>query len=161
MRFENPSRSDARELTRNEKTTLTFLTNALSALAETKDGLADRMKMLDKGPETIERLVKEALDLLNEIRTTIPEKQRINLVNTAKDFEIRLVPKFTPTNHNVLVPKEEFRTLVNSAQARCKECAEDNESCKACDLYQLLTVVLPMDDYKWHNLCPYVAEWAN
>ena len=161
MKFAIPSREDAWDMTRNEKTSMMFLSHAVSTLVEARTYMKDRLERIDGGVEKLDRLANESLELLNEIRRTIPERQRISLVNTGKDYEIRLAPKLTPNSTNVVVTKEEFRTLVNSAQARCKECAEDNESCRKCDLFQLLTVVLPMDDYKWHNLCPYVAEWEN
>lgn len=162
MRFANPSREDAMELRRNEKTCLTFLTNAVSALAETKDELSDRIAMIDGGQERIERLVTDSLDLLNDVRMTIPERQRLNLVNTARDYEIRLVPKLKPGSHNVIVEKEDFRRMVDAAQVKCRECVDDCEECKKCDLYQLLTVILPMDNYDGVMLCPYnMATWEN
>lgn len=162
MRFANPSRKDAMELRRNEKTCLTFLTNAVSALAETKDEMQTRIAMIDGGQERIEKLVAESLELLNDVRMTIPERQRISLVNTAKDYEIRLVPKLKPGSHNVVVEKEDFRKMIDAAQVKCRECVDDCDECKACELYQLLTVVLPMDNYDGTMLCPYnMATWEN
>ena len=162
MSFVKPSRTDAKELTRNEKMLITFLTNTVSALAETKDGLTERVSMIEGGQEKLNRLVEDSLDLLNEVRLTIPENQRRSLARTAKDYEIRLTPKFTPSTHNVVVEKEDFRKLVDSAQVRCRECVDDGEECRKCELYQLLTVVLPLDSYEGTMLCPYnMAEWAN
>ena len=162
MTFARPSRPDARELTRDEKMLITFLTNTVSALAETKDGLTARIGMIDGGRERLDRLVEESLDLLEDVRMTIPEKQRRSLARTAQDYEIRLTPKFTPSTHNVVVEKEDFRKLIDSAQVRCRECVEDNEECRKCDLYQLLTVVIPLDSYDGVMLCPYnMAEWGN
>ena len=162
MSFVKSSRTDAKELTRNEKMLITFLTNTVSALAETKDGLTDRVSMIEGGQEKLDRLVEDSLDLLNEVRLTIPENQRRSLARTAMDYEIRLTPKFTPSTHNVVVEKEDFRKLVDSAQVRCRECVDDSEECRKCDLFQLLTVVLPLDGYEGTMLCPYnMAEWAN
>lgn len=161
MKFVNPSREDAYELTRKEKASMQYIAHAASALEEAKDDLGERLGHVDNGAERMAKLSADAIQLLTELRMTVPERQRMSMINTAKDMEIRLVPKFTPTSHNVVVQKEDFRELVNCAQAKCRECAYDDEECKACRLYQLLSVILPMDDYHWHHLCPYVAEWEN
>ena len=162
MKLLMPSREDARELRRYEKTCLTFLTNAVSALTESKDDLKDRIAMIDGGPEMMERLVTDSLELLNQVRMTIPERQRINLINTAKDYDIRLVPKLTPGSNNVIVQKEEFRKMIDAAQVKCRDCVEDCDECRKCELYQLLITILPMDTYEGSMLCPYnLAEWEN
>lgn len=162
MTFKNPSREDAWNLTRTEKMSLTFLMNAASALAEAKDDLADRLGRIDGGRERMEKLVEESLSLLTDVRMTIPEKQRQNLANTAMDYEMRMVPKLTPTSTNVIVQKEEFRAMVDAAQEKCGACADLNEECGKCKLFRLLTVVLPLDSYDGTILCPYNrAEWGN
>ena len=162
MMFTNPSREDAWSLTRDEKVSMTFLTTTVSALAEAKDDLKDRLSKIEGGTELMDRLVADSGKLLTEVRRTIPEKQRVSMANTAKDFEIRLVPKLTPTRTTVVCQKEDFRKLVDAAQIKCRECVEDCDGCKRCDLYQLLTVVLPLDCYEGTMLCPYnMAEWGN
>ena len=164
MRFANPSREDAWDLTRNEKMCLTFLTNTASALAESKDGLSERIDRIEHGQDRIDRLVSDSLELLNDIRMTVPEKQRVSLVNTANDYEIRLTPKYTPSSHNVIVQKEDFRTLVDAAQAKCVECTDDNEECRKCKLFNLLVTVLPLDSYDGTFMCPYsqlIHQWEN
>ena len=102
MMFTNPSRDDAWSLTRDEKVSMTFLTTTVSALAEAKDDLKDRLSKIEGGTELMERLVADSGKLLTEVRRTIPEKQRVSMANTAKDFEIRLVPKLTPTRTTVV-----------------------------------------------------------
>lgn len=162
MKFARPSREDAWELKRDEKMVMTFLQNTVSAIAETKDIMADRIARIDGGPELMDKLVNDSNELLGRVRETIPERQRMSFARTAKDYEIRLVPKFTPMTHNVVVEKEDFRKLVDAAQIKCRECVDDCEECRKCDLFQLLTVVLPLDSYEGTMLCPYnMAEWAN
>ena len=162
MMFTNPSRDDAWNLTRDEKISMTFLTTTVSALAEAKDDLKDRISKIEGGTELMDRLVEDSGKLLTEVRKTIPERQRLSMANTAKDFEIRLVPKMTPSRTTVVCQKEDFRKLVDAAQVKCRECVEDGENCKRCELYQLLTVVLPLDYYEGTMLCPYnLAEWGN
>ena len=100
--------------------------------------------------------------LLTEIRMTIPERQRHNINNISKDMEMRMVPKATPSKITVLLPKEDFRALVDAAQEKCVLCTDDSEECKKCKLYQLLTSILPMERYDSRSLCPYnMAGWEN
>lgn len=160
--FANPSRADAWALTRHEKMSMMFLMNTVSALIDSKEDLADRLKRIDGGTERMATLADTSMGLLDDLRTTIPTNQRVNLNNTAKDYEMRLVPKMTPNKTNVVVQKEEFRKLVNAAQVKCRECTLNDEECKQCELYQLLTVILPMEKYNALNLCPYmIADWEN
>lgn len=162
MKFVNPSREDAWDLTRREKTSLQFLAHAVSALVEAKSDLSERLDRIPDGQGRMQKLADDGIQMLTELRQTVPEKQRLNMINTAKDYEIRLVPKFTPTSHNVVVQKEEFRELVDAAQARCRDCTLDNEECKECGLYKLLVTILPMNVYSGTFLCPYnLAEWEN
>ena len=162
MKFARPSRDDAWDLKRNEKTALTFLTNTVRALTDGKNVLAGRLSRIEDGQEMIDRLVADSHELLERVRETIPERQRLNLVRTANDYEIRLVPKYTPGTNNVVVQKDDFRQLVDAAQIKCRECIDDCNECRKCKLFKLLTVILPMDTYDGTLLCPYnLAEWEN
>ena len=162
MRFVNPSREDAWDLTRKEKACLQFLAHAASALEEAKTDMAARLEKVENGTERMAKVAKDAIRLLTDLRMTVPEKQRTSMINTAKDYEVRLTPKFTPTTHNVVVQKEDFRQLVDAAQAKCTDCTLDNEECRKCELYRLLVNVLPLDTYDGVYLCPYnMAEWEN
>lgn len=162
MKFVHPSREDAWDLNRKEKTCLMFLMNAASSLVEAKTDLADRLKHIDGGAELMEQVADGSVKLLTEVRKTIPERQRTSLANTVTDYEMRLVPRLTPSKTNVVVAKEDFRSLVDAAQTKCQDCTELNEDCGKCDLFRLLQVVLPLDAYDTTFLCPYNrAEWEN
>ena len=162
MKFVHPSREDAKDLTRREKASLTYLMNATSALVEAKDDLAERLEMIDGGNELMEQIASGSVKLLTDVRMTIPEKQRTSLANTANDYEMRLVPKATPSKTSVVVYKEDFRQLVDAAQAKCVTCAELNEDKHKCELYKLLQNVVPLEAYDTTILCPYNrAEWEN
>lgn len=160
--FVHPSRDDAWLMTRGEKMCLTFLMNTASSLAEAQDDLADRLSKIENGKERMEALVKGSIELLNDVRMTIPEKQRNNLANTADDYEMRLVPKFTPKKTSVVVDGENFKALVDAAQVKCTDCTELNEDCRKCRLFQILATVVPLDRYDSTMLCPYnMAEWRD
>ena len=75
---------------------------------------------------------------------------------------MRLAPKATPSKTSVVMQKEEYRSLVDMARIKCTECAEDDVSCEACELFQLLTVINPLDEYHGRFLCPYnLGKWRN
>ena len=158
--FAVPSRDDAWAVNRREKLSILFLMNTVSAMIDAKEDLKDRVSRIDGGPEMMETMASTAEKLLSEIRRTIPTEQRHNINNISKDMEMRMVPKATPTKTTVIMGKEEFRSLVDAAQAKCHDCVDDNEESRKCELFKLLTVVLPMDSYSIGNLCPYnAAGW--
>lgn len=160
--FANPSREDAWLVTRGEKLSILFLMNTVSAMMDSRDELKDRISRIDGGPELMDTMCESAEKLLTEIRMTIPTEQRHNINNVSRDMEMRLTPKATPSRTMILMQKEEFRTLVDAAQIKCRECADDNQECRKCKLFQLLTVILPMDRYDDSFLCPYNARgWEN
>jgi len=157
-----PSRDDAVRITRNEKVGMIVLAYAATVLDDLQTEMKDRLRMIENGPERIAELAARTDELLNELRATIPMNQRLNLQNTAKDYDMRLSPKMTPTRTSVVMQKEEFKELVDHARARCRECTDDDEECEKCRLFQLLTVILPLDDYHHQLLCPYnMGEWGN
>lgn len=159
--FVHPSRPDAWDLTRQEKMTLTFLASAVSTLMDARADLKNRLERIEMY-DRLEKLAADAMDLLTAIRVTIPEKQRINLMNTSKDYEMRLTPKMTPTKTSVVLQKEEMRTLVDAAQVKCEDCTDTFEESAKCKLCILLKTILPMDSYEGTFLCPYNAkEWGN
>ena len=158
----NPSRPDAVRLRRSEKMALFQLMYVASVLEDIRVDLAERLTMIPDGQKRMDEFTKTADELLSELRVTAPENQRISMQNTATDYEMRLTPVTTPCSDNVLLTKEEFRELVDSARVRCRECTDDDSECEKCGLYQLLTSILPMESYHSLNLCPYnLGEWVN
>lgn len=156
-----PSRDDAVRITRTEKMSMLVLAYAATILEDLKADIEERLEMVENGTDRLNELSEKTDALLHDLRMTIPINQRLNLQNTASDFEIRLVPKFTPGMVNVIMQKEEFRELVDIAREKCRDCTEDDRACEKCRLFQLLTVILPLNDYSG-MLCPYnMGEWAN
>ena len=161
-KLRDPSVDGAVRLTRSEKMSMILLSYAATVLSDLRSELSDRLEIVENGSERMKELAVKSEELLNEIRRTVPMNQRMQLHNTASDFEMRLTPKATPTTTNVVMQKEEFRELVDYARATCKECTLDDNECERCGLFQLLTVVLPMDEYHGQLLCPYnLGKWGN
>ena len=160
--FATPSREDAWDITRSEKMSILFLMNTVSAMMDSREELANRVSRIDGGKELMDTMVESSEKLLTEIRRTIPEDQRMSLNNISKDMEMRMVAKMTPSKTTVLVQKEDFRQLVDAAQVKCRECVDDSEQCKACKLFKLLKIVVPLETYEGTMLCPYnMAGWEN
>lgn len=157
-----PSREDAVRITRTEKMGMIILAYVATCFDDLQKDLKDRLAMIPDGEARLKELSEKCDQLLHETRLTIPMNQRMSLQNTAMDFEMRLAPKASPSKTTVVMEKEEFRHLVDSARARCRECMDSDEEAEKCDLYQLLTSVLPLDDYHNNYLCPYnLGEWKN
>jgi len=158
----SPSRDDAVRITRSEKMAMIVLAYACTILEDLKTDLSDRLGMIDNGADRLNEVSGKADALLNELRVTIPLNQRLNLQNTAQDFEIRLSPKAAPCKTSIVMQKKEFKELVDFARTKCRDCMDSDEECEKCGLFQLLTVLLPLDNYHDGMLCPYnLGEWAN
>jgi len=158
----DPSRPDAVRLRRNEKMDMLHLMYAVTILEDLQKEIPERLAMVEDGAERMKLVAAEADALLNEIRVTIPENQRKGIQNTADDYVMRLTPKSSPSESSVIMSKEEFKELVDASRAKCTECMYDDEECEQCGLYQLLTSILPMDDYHILHLCPYnLGRWKS
>lgn len=158
----HPSNEDAVRLKRSEKMGMIVLSYAATVLDDLRNEIPGRINMAENGMERLTKISEETDALLNDLRLTVPMDQRMHLQNTAKDMEMRITPKATPSESNVLMQKEEFRSLVDFARTKCRECTDDDEECTKCELYKLLTVILPMEDYHYRYMCPYnLGEWGN
>ena len=158
----SPSRDDAVRINRSEKMGMIVLAYACTILEDLKTELKDRLGMIEDGDGRMAEVSEKADAILNDLRVTIPVNQRMHLQNTAQEYEIRLSPKMTPFKTNVVMQKDEFKELVDYARTKCRDCAEDDKACEKCGLYQLLTVVLPLEDYHDTFLCPYnLGEWGS
>ena len=157
-----PSRPDAVRLRRNEKLAVLHLMYAVSVFEDLPQDLCDRIGMVRDGPERTQEIIDKSNSLLDELRVTIPENQRNSIQNTADDYIIRLTPNSSPGETNIILTKDEYRNLVDCARVKCRECILDDTECEGCELFQLLTTILPLNDYHSLNLCPYnLGEWKN
>lgn len=157
-----PSRPDAMRMTRSEKISMMYLMHAVGTLENICETLEERLRMIPSGKSRANALAGEARELLDELRVTVPMNQRQGMERTACDVEVRIMPRLTPTESNVVMCKENFRELIEKARVACRECTEDDFACEKCELFQLLTVEQPVDNYNSLHLCPYnLAEWKN
>lgn len=161
-RFLHPSREDAKPVTYREKTAILHLINQTSLLMEAKDDLADRVQMIESGPEMLRTLCETSEKLMEEVRLTIPERQRLMINNVTRDSEMRLIPKMCPTFGHLLISNDDYRELIEAARIKCNGCADTPEQAKRCKLYKLFLDILPLDSYDSVFLCPYSQpEWKS
>lgn len=157
-----PSRPDAVRLTRSDKMAMILLAHSASVLEDLEHDIADRLDMIEDGRERMREVAEKTDSLLHDIRLTIPMEQRKNLQNTCMDYEMRTAPKSKPSETNVLMTKEEFKTLVDYARATCHDCTMDDDECQECSLFKTLSCSLPLDNYHHQYLCPYnMGKWGN
>ena len=158
----SPSRDDAVRLNRHEKMGMISLAYIATVLEDMQTEMRSRFEMIPQGTERLLWVSDETDKLLNELRETIPIEQRLNLQNTAQEYECRLAPKLTPFKTNIVMQKDEFKELIDLARAKCIDCMDSDTECEKCKLFKLLTVILPLDDYHDGMLCPYnMGEWKN
>ena len=161
-RVADPSREDAVRMVRSEKMGMVALAYAATILEDLQTEMKERLKMVENGTERLKKLSEDTDKLLDELRVTIPIRQRLSISNISEDSEMRLTPKAKPKETTVILGKEEFRELVDFARAKCSECFKDDQECNECGLYDLLTAILPLDNYHNSMLCPYnLGEWKN
>ena len=133
-----------------------------SELAYAKDDLKERLKTVPNGTARMNMLLGNCTSLFKDILGTITDKQRKTLRNSAQDYEIRLTPKLSPESSSLAVSKKDLTVLINCARERCKFCVLDGKQCKFCELYKILEIVTPLDDYGDGIACPYAySEWQN
>ena len=133
-----------------------------TVLEDLPTDLSERLEMIPNGIGRMNDAAELTDQLLQELRVTVPENQRMNIQHTAEDYEMRLAPKATPHDTNVIMTRDEFKELVDSAREKCKECTLDDQECEGCKLFRLLTCFLPMDNYHSVFLCPYnLGKWKN
>ena len=91
----------------------------------------------------------------DDIVGTIPAKQARQIQNTFSDNELQFRPKMSPDSKNMVVDREIMEELLQMTKSECNECAKDDEECRECPLYQILTAIAPLEDYGNGFLCPY------
>ena len=150
-------------LKRMEQQACQMLLVCVSSMRYVREDLKDRLECVPSGTQRMNMLIGQIESLTRDIMGTVSDKQRYHLQNIVKDMENRLMPKFTPTNTSVVMTKDEAKMLVDAAQEHCIPCMKDCEECRSCKLYNLMTAIVPLDNYD-STMCPYSnthKEWEN
>lgn len=149
-------------MTRNELTSIKMMFASLSNEKYSLDNLGRRLDMVENGRERLREHVEGLQKLMDDITETITIEQCKAIYSTMKDYEMRLVPRLTPISTNVLMTKEQAKRLMDCARIKCHDCVEDSETCRDCQIYQMMEEIVPLDDYGEGLICPYsTAEWSD
>lgn len=138
--------------------------NLLSDEAYFSQDMASRLECIPNGKKRMQLALGQIRSIVNDITGTIPVEQCRRIHGTMKDYESRIVPKFTPSHTSLVLDKESAKQLIDFARSECKSCVNDNEECRQCPLYKLLVAIIPCDNYDESGsyLCPYsCSEWAD
>lgn len=150
-------------LNRPQMGALLRMYNLLSDEAYFSKDMIPRLECIPNGVKRMQLALGQMRSIVNDITGTIPVEQCRRIHGTMKDYESRIVPKYTPSPASVVLEKEQAKSLIDFARAECKTCVKDAEECRGCPLYKLLIAVLPCDNYDEYGsyLCPYSrSEWA-
>ena len=146
---------DCERMTRTEFEATRCLLGATSYLAHARDDLGKRLECIPGGRQRMNMLMGQVKSLSNAIVDTMTTQQAKQMWNVMKDMDMRMVPKMTPSKTNVLLPVEAAKTLVSSAQHKCRVCVADGEEARKCELYKVLEALTPLDSYGDGLTCPY------
>ena len=152
--------ADCERMTRPEFEAARCLLGAVSYAAHANDGLSKRLNLIPDGPERMAGALQSIRDIADDVVGTMTSQQAKQMQHVMSDMEIRMVPKMAPISQSVLFDKDIAKGLIDIAKDRCRDCVEDNNSCKGCELYKILEAVTPPNDFESGLICPYsLAEW--
>ncbi len=151
---------DCERLRRTEMNGLRLLLAHLSTAAYVQDDLTERLKCIPDGNRRLKMAVGGLRAVCDDVIGTITKAQARQIYGTMKDYELRLVPKLTPSSVNIILTKEQGMDLMDIAKEKCPGCVETSETCRGCRLYKIFEATTPLDDYGDGLICPYsLAEW--
>lgn len=151
---------ECERVTRQEMNACKMLTTLVSVTTYAKDDLKKRLETIPDGHQRMDEALENIDSILRDICGTINIRQAKQLLNAAKELEVRLVPRYSPDHTAVQLNKEEYKQLIDCAREKCKFCTEDGDSCRNCQLYGILIERIPLENYDDGITCPYAyTEW--
>ena len=147
---------DCERLTRTEFNSLLELMSVVNSAAHLSDDLSKRLECIPSGKNRMRMALGCIRAIADDIVGTITRQQANQIQGVFKDYEIRYLPKMTPSKTNIVLTKEIGEALINCAKAKCNMCAETGVTCRKCELYKILEAVTPIDDYGNDLVCPYL-----
>ena len=126
-----------------------------SDLQYAKEDLHDRLDSIPSGNARMNMIIGGVNSLMADLIGTVSDKQRRQLRNTARDFQIEIRPRMVGHSNRVPIDRDELRELTDLAREKCKDCVEDGETARKCRLFKWLVTNIPLDDYGAGLMCPY------
>ena len=153
---------DCERMNRGEYEAMRCLLGAVNYMAHADGDLVRRLECIPSGKQRMKMTLGGIKAIADDLIGTMPVNQCKQLRNTMQDMEIRMVPKMTSMNRNVIFDKDIAKGLIDAAMEKCRGCVEDAENCRSCSLYKVLEGFLPLDTYEGGLICPYsVSEWKD
>lgn len=150
---------ECERMNRKEFEAMRVLTAAHSYAEYAGEDLQKRLEMIPDGKKRMQDALTGLRDLSGDLVGTMTLGQCKQLMNTMKDLEMRIVPCLTPRSTNVIIERDLMQGVVDIAMEKCRDCVEDGQSCRKCDLYKILEAITPMEEYS-ELRCPYaITEW--
>ena len=155
--------ADRRRMCKDEMDTLKMLMVALSELVKSANGLKKNLELIPDGMERMGGICDAMQELYEDILGTVSEAQLKHIKNVIHDCEIVLRNKAITNGagNTVRMTVDEAKALVQAARfgGYCTECFMESPECETCSLFNVLSAVIPLDDYSG-VLCPYnTAKW--
>lgn len=153
---------DCERMNRIEFNALRALLVVLNYAAYANDDLQTRLDTIPSGKQRLAMALGGLRAVCNDLIGTITTAQAKQIQNTMTDMIVQIIPKLAPKSQNVVFEKDIAKIIMDLAMERCKDCVEDGESCRSCELYKVLESTTPCDDYGSGLMCPYaMAEWED
>ena len=153
---------DCERLTRSEFEAVRCLMGAVSYLADASENLQKRLQCIPAGRQRMAMAKGAVAAIANDLVGTMTVAQCKQMHNLMNDMDMRMVPKMTPNNRNLIINADAAKVLIDCAKAKCDLCAASGDEIRACKLYQVLEAIVPLENYGDGLICPYVlAEWEN
>lgn len=125
--------------------------------------LKKNLEMIPDGVERMNRVCNDMQEMYEDILGTVTKDQLKHIMSIIHDCEIVIRNKSVTncTGNNVRMTIDEAKALVQAARfgGYCTECFMESPECETCALFNVLSAVIPLDDYSG-VLCPYnTAKW--
>ena len=151
-----------KRLTRVQKSALIILICLETLTDDCRDDLAGRVENMEAWAEKAGKAKETLHSMVDDIIQTMAPEQLQHFKKTARDYELRLMPRMTPWSANMVVDKETLRTLIDAAQKQCVDCFKTEAESRNCKLQKLLATLIPMERYEDTGLCVFNnKEWEN
>lgn len=154
---------DCERLNSTEMRAVRWSLAAENSVSYAQRDLEKRLECIPEGKRRWRLMLGQLRALCNDLIGTIPVKQCKTIRNVMNDMELRMVPKGTKHDTRVVLDAKDLGYLVTLAKKEmCTSCILTDDECRRCELYKILEIAVPLDDYGDGTICPYnMLNWIN
>ena len=152
-----------RRLHKEEMDSIKMIIATFSEWQKSREYLKKNLELIPNGIERMDRVCNDMKEMYEDILGTVTQEQLKHIMSIIHDCEIVIRNKSVTsgTGNNVRMTVDEAKALVQAARfgGYCTECLMESPECETCHLFNVLSAVIPLDDYSG-TLCPYnTAKW--